>query len=81
MKLTLEVFLGYSYEMAYFHPDSLIEAIFIKKRAHEKNNDLVLYWVKTWMVWSKTKITNIHHFVLKGFGKKYKICAKRPLRV
>ena len=31
VKLTLEVFLGYSYEMAYFHPDILIEAILIKK--------------------------------------------------
>ena len=32
VKLTLEVFLGYSYEMAYFHPDILIEAILIKKK-------------------------------------------------
>ena len=32
VKLTLEVFLGYSYDSAYFHPDILIEAIVIKKR-------------------------------------------------
>ena len=31
MKLTLEVFLEYSYEMASFHPDILIEDILIKK--------------------------------------------------
>ena len=32
VKLTLEVFLlGYSYDVAYFHPDILIEAILIKK--------------------------------------------------
>ena len=31
VKLTLEVFLGYSYDLAYFHPDILIEAILIKK--------------------------------------------------
>ena len=34
VKLTLEVFLGYSYEMAYFHPDILIEAILIKKSVY-----------------------------------------------
>ena len=32
VKLTLEVFLGYSYDLAYFHPDILIEAILIKKK-------------------------------------------------
>ena len=31
VKLTLEVFLGSSYDLAYFHPDILIEAILIKK--------------------------------------------------
>ena len=40
VKLALEVFLGYSYEMAYFHPDILIEAILIKKRV------LVIAWFK-----------------------------------
>ena len=30
MKLTLEVFLGYSYDLAFFHPGILIEAILIK---------------------------------------------------
>ena len=39
MKLTLEVFLGYSYEMAYFHPDILIEAILIKKKRVFKNEE------------------------------------------
>ena len=37
MKLTLEltltlIFSGYSYDLAYFHPDILIEAILIKKK-------------------------------------------------
>ena len=33
VKVTLEVFLGYSYDLAYFHPDILIEAILIKEKA------------------------------------------------
>ena len=32
IKLTLEVLLGYSYDLENFHPDILIEAILIKKR-------------------------------------------------
>ena len=31
VRLTLEVFLGYSYEMANFHTDILIEAILLKE--------------------------------------------------
>ena len=34
VKLTLEVFLGYSYDLAYFHPDILIEAFLIKKSVY-----------------------------------------------
>ena len=34
VKLTLEVFLGYSYDLAYSHPDILIEAILIKKSVY-----------------------------------------------
>ena len=41
MKLTLEVFFGYSYEMAYFHPNILIEAILIKKK--RVSNYLITY--------------------------------------
>ena len=38
VKLALEVFLGYSYDLAYFHPDILIEAILIKKRVSCKDS-------------------------------------------
>ena len=38
VKLTLEVFLGYSYDLAYFHPDILIEAILIKKKRVYSND-------------------------------------------
>ena len=32
VKLTLEVFLGHSYDLAHFHPYILIEAILYKKK-------------------------------------------------
>ena len=38
VELTLEVFLGYSYDLAYFHPDILIEAILIKKACNANQN-------------------------------------------
>ena len=39
VKHTLEVFLGYSYDFAYFHPDILKEAILIKKACRFRTNN------------------------------------------
>ena len=55
MKLTLEVFLAYSYDLAYFHPDILIEAILIEKKRViigrvvlvENLDDLDMFWSET----------------------------------
>ena len=40
--LTLEVFLGYSYDLAYFHPDILIEAILIKKSVYHPSSKIAM---------------------------------------
>ena len=70
MKLTLEVFLGYSYDLAYFHPDILVEAILIKEKACISS---LLEGGKTTLILIYHTLNFLHAFKTKVMKKMRKI--------